>query len=280
MHEDTSAPWHGTHDAAAAANGDESTSGEARAGTQTLLRGLTVLEAIAEQSGPVGVGELSRQIGLPKSTVQRLLRTLAQVGWAESTADPVTRWSLGRRVRALGRRGPHDSDLRDVARPHLQELNDRTGETIHLTVPNGIRSTVLIERLDSPHPVRTYNAIGSIHPIHATAAGKAVLAASADEVIDELLAEPLTKITDKTVADTSMLRHQLSEARRCGYTLNFGENRSQICAIGAAVLDPTNRPVAAISISMPDSRFVAERASMWGSWVAATAQAVSEDFGR
>ena len=251
---------------------------EPKGGTQTLLRGLKVLEAIAEQPGPIGVGELARQVGLPKSTVQRLLRTLDQVQWAESTTDPVTRWSLGKRVRALGRSGSRDVELRDVALPHLHALNERTGETIHLSVPDGRQNIVLIERVDSPHPVRTYVAIGYVGPIYATAAGKSILARWEDDVVDSVLADPLAKVTDNTVTDPHMLRHQLAEARRTGYTTNFSENRSQICAMGAAVLDPQRRPVAAVSISMPDFRFVADRAPTWGAWVAETAAAISEEL--
>ena len=67
---------------------------QVQSGTQALIRGLRVLEGMAKQERPIGVGELSRQLKLPKSTVQRLLRTLDQEGWVQATSDPVTRWQL------------------------------------------------------------------------------------------------------------------------------------------------------------------------------------------
>lgn len=251
----------------------------APAGTQTLVRGLRVLEAMADQEGPVGVGELSRSIDLPKSTVQRLLRTLHQEGWAQMTADPVTRWRLSPRMLALARQGAPSRNLREVAQRHIAALGERTGETIHLSVPDGDVRLVLIDRVDSVYPVRTFNAIGASTALHASASGKAFLSLLPDEVIEPILARPLEQVMPNTSVDPRHLMHQILEARDRGYAVNIAENRANVCAIGAAVADTSGRPVAAVAISMPDMRFEPSRVPEWGAWVRETARAIGDALG-
>lgn len=245
-----------------------------QAGTQTLIRGLRVLEAMANRNGAVGVGELSRLVGLPKSTVQRLLRTLDQEGWAEMLSDPVTRWQLSPRMLALARTGAPSRSLREVALPHLRALGERTGETIHFSVPDRDIQLVLIERVDSVHPVRTFNAIGATTALHTSASGKAFLAMLPPDEADEILRRPLDKVMPNTSVDPQHLGHQVLEARERGYAVNISENRAHVCAVGAAVAGPSGCPVAAVVISMPDIRFEPARVPEWGSWVRETARAI------
>lgn len=244
-------------------------------GAQTLIRGLRVLEAIADRDEPVGVGELSRHVELPKSTVQRLLRTLQQEGWAETSSEPVTRWQVTPRLLAIARRGAPSRSLRELALPHLNALGERSGETIHFTVPDGTDKMVLIERVDSIHPVRTFNPIGASTDFHTSASGKATLAAMPDEVVKSILERDLEKVMPNSITDANQLLHQVLEARERGYAVNISENRAHVCAVGAAVIDPAGRPVAAVAISMPDIRFDPVRVPEWGSWVRETAREIS-----
>jgi IclR family transcriptional regulator, acetate operon repressor len=251
----------------------QSTGGQS--GTQTLIRGLRILEAMAGLERPIGVGELSRQLDLPKSTVQRLLRTLAQEGWAQTSSAPVTRWELSPRLLAIARRGP--TDLREVALPHLNSLAARSGETIHLMVPDRDVQLVLIERLDSVHPIRSFNAIGASTLFHTSAGGKAVMAKLPDAEVKAMLARPLQKVMPNTSIDPQHLLHQVLEARVRGYAVNISENREHVCAVGAAVVNKAGRPIAAVVISMPDIRFEPERLPEWGGWVRETAKAISDE---
>lgn len=250
----------------------------AQAGTQALVRGLRVLEAMAAQEKPVGVGELSRLLDLPKSTVQRLLRTLDQEGWAQVSSDPVTRWQLSPRMLSLARHGASAHTLREAALPHMRALADRTGETIHFSVLDRDVQLVLVERVDSIHPVRTFNPIGATTPLHASASGKAVLAMFSPDHLKAVLARPLAKVMPNTVTDPQQLMHQILEARERGYAVNISENRAGVCAIGAGVADSTGRPAAGLAISMPDSRFEPERVPEWGAWVRETARAIADSL--
>lgn len=262
-----------TSDVPAAGKGQNGTP----AGTQTLIRGLRVIEAMASTTPPVGVGELSRMLDLPKSTVQRLLRTLELEGWADTSPEPMTRWQLSPRLLSVARRGVPARGIRDAAMPHLVELGRETGETIHFCVPDGTRQLILIERIDSVHPVRTFNPIGAGTGFHNSAAGKAWLSTLPDDELRARLSGTLVRTTSNTITDVSTLLSQVRQARDCGYAVNVAENRDGVCAIGAAVTDPVGHPVATVSISMPDSRFAEARLSEWGELVRDTARAISDD---
>lgn len=254
--------------------------GAATPATQTLIRGLRLLEAMAEQSRPTGVADLSRRLDLPKSTVQRLLRTLDQEGWAQTSREPTTRWQLSPRLSTLCSSVGSAHGLREAALPHLVALGALSGETIHFVVPDRDVRLVLIERVDSIHPIRSFNDLGASTKFHSSAAGKAFLAALPDEELRGHLERPLEKLMPNTVTDPQQLMHQVLEARRNGYAVNISENRDHVCAIGAAVVDKNGRPVAATVISMPDIRFDAERVDEWGAWVRDTALAIGRDLPR
>jgi IclR family acetate operon transcriptional repressor len=177
---------------------------------------------------------------------------------------------------ALARTGAPSRTLREVALPHLTALGKRTGETIHFSVPDRDVQLVLIERVDSVHPVRTFNAIGASTALHTSSSGKAFLAMLPPEEVERILARPLEKVMPNTVVDPQLLTHQVLEARERGYAVNISENRAHVCAVGAAVAGPSGRPVAGVTISMPDIRFEPARVPEWGSWVRETARAISD----
>ncbi|MGY1806199.1 IclR family transcriptional regulator [Blastococcus sp. SYSU D00669] len=248
-------------------------------GSQLLVRGLRVLEAVATHGGPIGVAELARMLGLPKSTVQRILRTLHELGWVEPSSDPVTRWRLGDRLLAISRTLPRKRDIRQAALPHMPELSRQTQETVHLSVPDlRILGTVLIERVDSPLPLRTFNAIGTSAPLHANASGLAVLAALPDEEVERLLGADLEKVTPNTMVDRQALRERIARIREEGHAVTTAEWREGICGIGAAVVVDLGHPVAGIAISMPQTRFSPDRVGEWGRWVREAADLTVRDF--
>jgi IclR family acetate operon transcriptional repressor len=238
---------------------------------------MRVVEAVAHHNGAVGVGELSRIVDLPKSTVQRILRSLAEAGWVQPTDDAVTRWKLGGKISALARHGAERADLRQTALTFMRNLGGRTGETIHLIVPAPDGLVVLIERVDSTQPVRTYNEIGATSAIHATAGGKVILARTPDDELETFLARPLQASTPNTYTDPGKVREQVMEARARGYAVNLAENRAGVCAIGAPVV-VGNRAVAAVVISMPDSRFEPSRVDEWGRLAIDCANSIAGDL--
>lgn len=245
---------------------------------QNVLNALRMLEEVAERQ-PAGVAELARALGLPKSSAQRALRTLEAAGWIrEAGGSGTTRWAVTTKALHVGRRASGELSLRDVAVPVMEDLRRRSGETVHLTVPDTGR-VVLIERLETDQPVRISLPLGKQLPLHASANGKAVLAVSPPEVLERLLAAGLPQLTDATVVDEEGLRAELAAVRERGYAVNGGEWNDDVSAVAAAVLDGSGRPVASISVNVPTSRSTEESRAAHGALVREGAAAVSAALG-
>ncbi|WP_329060233.1 IclR family transcriptional regulator [Amycolatopsis sp. NBC_01480] len=240
---------------------------------QSVLNALRVLEEVATRQ-PIGVADLARALDIPKSSAQRALITLQTAGWLRQVGGGSTDWVVTTKALHVGRHASGELSLRDVAVPAMEELRRRTDETIHLTVPENLDHMVLIERLETSKPVRIFMQLGMHLPLHASANGKAVLAASPESAVEEYLAAGLPRFTGTTIDDPDRLRAELDTIRTRGYAANSGEWRSDVSAVAAAVLGDAGLPVASISVNMPTSRMTGELAAEYGVLVRATAAQV------
>lgn len=241
---------------------------------KSVIRSLRILEAVAQHQ-PVTVGELTKLFGLPKSTVQRTLVTLHEAGWLRANRKDTTRWEIGARVLAVRPAALQGSSLLAAARDPMIRLRDKVNETIHLSVPDALDCMVVVDRIDSSHAVRTFHEIGDISPMHATAVGRAILANTHGSDVDEMLARPLESYSDATITDPQQLKAELAQVRANGYALNRNLFRPGVCAIASAVLDEDGSPLAAVAISMPDSRYEPDRLPELGRLLADTAKEIS-----
>jgi IclR family transcriptional regulator, acetate operon repressor len=241
---------------------------------KSVTRSLRILEAVAQHQ-PVTVGELTKIFGLPKSTVQRTLVTLAEAGWLRASRKDTTRWEVGARVLAVRPAALQGSSLFAAARDPMVQLRDKVNETIHLSVPDALQCMVVVDRVDCDHPVRTFHAIGDTSPLHATATGRAVLAHLPKQDIEELITQGLERYSETTPADPEDLRAELRRIRTDGYAVNRNQYRPGVCAIAAPILDEDGTPLATVAISMPDSRYDADELPEWGRLVADTAAEIT-----
>jgi DNA-binding IclR family transcriptional regulator len=182
-------------------------------GNSSVATALTVLEALSLSDG-VGVSQLARQLDLPKSTVQRTLLTLKAAGWARQ--DRHARWGLTLRCAVVSQRVISRTTLSEAVRPIVVELRDETRETVRCFLIEAM-NIVLLDVAESDQAVRAVdeNLPNSV-PLHATAIGKAALAARPDELA-AVLARPLRGVTPKTITDPDVLRRDIDEVRRQGW---------------------------------------------------------------
>jgi IclR family acetate operon transcriptional repressor len=241
---------------------------------KSVIRSLRILEAVAQHQ-PVTVGELTKLFGLPKSTVQRTLVTLNEAGWLRANRKDTTRWEIGARVLAVRPAALQGSSLFAAAREPMVRLRDAVNETIHLAVPDALQCMVVVDRVDCDYAVRTFHAIGDTSPLHATAAGRAVLAQLSAADVEELIASGLERYSESTTTDPAELRADLARVRGDGYAVNRNQYRPDVCAIAAPVLDEDGTPLAALALSMPDSRFDAARLPELGRFVADAAEEIA-----
>ncbi|QUH04367.1 IclR family transcriptional regulator [Saccharopolyspora erythraea] len=216
--------------------------------SQSLERGLSVLTALA--AGPQTLDQLAERLGVHKSTVLRLLRTLESAGFVRR--DGVHHYRLGSTLFDLAHRALEDLDVRVVARAHLVELSELTGHTVHLATLEG-DEVVYIDKVDSHHAVRMYSRIGKRAPLHCTAVGKVLVAGRPQaqrEAIAGRLAYP--PMTANTITSAERYLAELDRVREQGYAVDRNEHEDFIHCIGAPVRDDGDEVVAAVSLSVPD----------------------------
>jgi DNA-binding IclR family transcriptional regulator len=224
---------------------------------KTLLKGLMVLEAVAEQgTEPITIQALADRVGLTKSNTHRTLQTLAHAGYA--TRDEASgNYRTTLKLFELGARQLAGLDVRRFAGPFMRALADQTEETVHLSTLDG-DSVLYIDKIDSPQPVRAYSAIGGRAPAWCVATGKVLLAFQPDGYLARHLMS-LTQHTDATIGDADALVTELARIRRTGYAINRGEWRETVGGVAAPIFDGLGTAVAAIGLSGPLERLGLKR---------------------
>lgn len=214
-------------------------------------RALAVLGVLAEASQPLGVTEIARQVGLPKSVVHYHVSALVRNGYVE--ARPDRRYGLGYAALRLGRGGYLSLELRARALPHMRALHHDTWETVTLSVLVG-SERICIDQLVSPQEIKLSVELGRPFPLHAGASGRAILAFLPDETLESILRRPLARLTAATVIDPELLRNLLSKVRERGLAVSRGERQAGAAAVAAPLFD-RHGVAGAIAISGPEHRF-------------------------
>jgi IclR family acetate operon transcriptional repressor len=193
-------------------------------------RAITVLDTLAE-GGELGTNEIARRTGMTPSTVSRQLGTLAASGLVERV--PASgRYRLGLKIVHLANALLARLDVRTVARPHLEELVRRTGETATLGVP-GEEDAVTIDFIPGSHQVQPVSRLGRPSVAHATSAGKVLLAFSGRSLPEG----PLRGYTPHTITDPKQLAVEIARVRDQGWAQAIEERTSRFdtAAIEAAL---------------------------------------------
>ena len=222
--------------------------------SESLRRGIELLEALRTADTGLGVRELAARVGLPKSTVARLLRTLDDTRLASQ--DPTTRrYQLGPRTLALGAAYQARLDLRLIAVAPMRRLRDLTGESVGLSVALGAER-MFIEEVQSVSELRTTSELGHPYPIWAGAPGRVLIAGMSAEQRAATLADADPDAwRTATPASRDGLLALLAEIAADGYATASNESVPGVSAVAAPIHDHAGAVVAALSISGPSGRF-------------------------
>ncbi len=216
-----------------------------------LGKALSVLEAFSADDHGVGFAELQRRTGLPKATLHRVAGDLV-------TARLLTRldgaYHLGSHLFELGMRASVERTLLEVATPFLEDLYERTHETVHLGLREGAE-VVYVAKFGGHRQVPSPSRIGGRLPVHATAIGKALLAWADEADRVAVLSGPLERRTARTVTAPGRLRQQLDRVQQEGVAFEYEEGALGLVCVAAPVLDRDGVPLAAISVAGSVTRF-------------------------
>jgi DNA-binding IclR family transcriptional regulator len=222
-------------------------------GIQSVDRAVQILEILA-RNGRAGVSEIAAELDIHKSTAFRLLGALESRGMVEQSVSR-GKYQVGVGVLRLASAVSSRLSIVTQARPTLEALADELGETVNLAVRRG-RWAVNIDQAMGPSPLTSFDWIGNLTPLHATACGKVFLAALPRADLDDALGSgPLPRHTDHTLTRRKDLLRDLATVATTGVGVTREELEEGLSAVAVAVVDHQGAVVASISVSGPSLRF-------------------------
>lgn len=223
-------------------------------GVKTTKTSFRIVEALMELDG-ARISELAADLGRAKSTVHRHLESLCEEEYVTKDGDV---YRLGLKFLQFGEHARYREEAYRLAKAKVEELARETGERAQFIVEEHGKA-VYVHCARGSNAVDTDSGLGKRIPLHATAAGKSILAHMPEQNIREHVEEnELARLTDSTIVDTNALFTELEEIREREYSINDQENTEGLRAVGVAVKRPDGRVIGAISISGPTHRMKGE----------------------
>lgn len=214
---------------------------------ESVQRAIAVLNVLAEAGADLGTNEIARQTGVNISTVSRLLATLVDGGLLQYVPS-TGKYRLGIRILQLASVARENLQLRDVVRPHLEEITAITGETATLSMP-GERDVFTVDFVASDSSVRSVAAIGRNSVPHATAVGKVFLAHGGTT------SGELTAYTDDTITDRAALDAEVARVKEQGWAKAVREREPELTGVAVPVCDGSGGLAAILGVQGPATRF-------------------------
>lgn len=248
------------------------------AGAQTLRKGLSLLDLIADADSPLRFKDLADKATLPNGTLHRQLQSLMDYRLVRFD-EPTATYRLGARVFEMAHKVWNEFDIVSGAVPELERLSEIARETARLGVLENGR-VLILEQRETIQPVRLSQGIGTRIAPHATALGKAMLAYLPEMALDAMLdAGELRSLTAQTITDREAFKRELGLAKGRGYAIALEEQNEGINAVAAAILDHQGKPIGAISVTGPAYRLGEQQLHLLGRDVIKSARRISGNIG-
>jgi IclR family KDG regulon transcriptional repressor len=247
-------------------------------GVRVLHKTLDILETIKSRDAGFKLAELAREVELPKATVYRILTTLEGRGYLDRAADGSYR--MAKKLFNLQRSESEEQVLNRVAQPIMEQVVEATKETVNLGILDA-GEVVVINTVESPQAVRMSSKIGNRRHLHSTALGKIFLAGLPEKEFLRLIRmKGLPRLTDHTLTTKAAVVEEIKRVRKQGWAMDNQENEIEGRCIGAPILTPDGRVVAALSISGPVFRMDVARANSLVPQMKAFCAAISGKLGQ
>ncbi|OAP40901.1 IclR family transcriptional regulator [Sinorhizobium glycinis] len=244
-------------------------------GTGTLGKAMSVLEAVATADRPQRFTDILQTVRQPRGTLHRLLGHLVDEGLLVQRGD--LSYEPGLRLLKLAYSSWSGNQFRDVAEPHLLNLHELTGETVHLGI---LRETeiIYVDKVESRQTVRMSSQIGKASPAYCTGIGKAALSSLAQSELQRIAAKMhFIPFTDRTHRSATSLLAEIEEIRREGHAFDREEHEAEICCVAAPIVVPEHELVAGISVTGPSYRVTMTQLAIWAADVRNSARQIEEE---
>lgn len=214
----------------------------------SVNKALRILECFTTTQKSLTLAQISRMLGIPKSTVLNLIRTLEINGYLLHIADTQS-YQLGYKLMGLSYNLRASLPIIQFATPFLEELQVKTGENIYLT--SHIDGKVFyLEGIYPSIRIGNYSVAGKQLPLHCTACGKSMMAYLPEDELEQVIKQwGLPQITQNTITDYPRLMEEFKSIRQQGYAKDLEEETLGVKCIAMAIRDCSGYPTGAISIS-------------------------------
>jgi IclR family KDG regulon transcriptional repressor len=219
--------------------------------SRSVSRISSLLKCFTQGEPELGISEISRKIGLPKSTIHRILSALAKEGFIVRNEE-TEKYTIGPELYIMGSIYASVTNILTAARPVMKVMNELSGEAVVLSVLDNNRYVRIITYEQPEYYFRYAVPIGHMRPAYASAMGRAMLSDLSNEEIDRLFPEEKLKpVTEKSVSTKKELKRLLGQIRRTGISYNPEGIHRGIYGIAAAIRDNNGSAVAAMSLPVP-----------------------------
>jgi IclR family transcriptional regulator, KDG regulon repressor len=243
----------------------------------SLTNALRALKCFTMDEPEKGITEIAQTLNLSKSTVHRVMTTLAEEGFVRRD-EATHRYRLGLNVLSLGGIIMSNLEIYREGQHLLEEFLNRFDETVHLAVLEDYQ-TVYVSKLECNHPVKILTHVGRKNPLYCTSSGKAILAFQNEATLAEVVRRGLARFTDTTITTSSELHTELERIKKDGYATSHGELRDGVNSVAVPVRDYTRDVIGAVTVVGPAGRFTAQKMQAFAKQLGAIGKEISSRLG-
>lgn len=243
-----------------------------------LDRAVQILDCFGFDHLELSVSEIALKTGLHKSTAHRILMALEYNDLIKQNPES-GKYHLGIKLFKLGHQAASQVNLRQICRPYLMRIMNKTKETVHLAVLDEDQ-VLYLEKVEGPHALRMPSRVGRHIPTYCTSLGKAMLSClEEDEVKRILRKQALKPYTPNTIKNIEALLADLRTVRRRGYSIDDEEIEIGLRCVGAPIKDHTGVMIGAISVAAPSARLTDREIPTFGKLAVEVAGAICKELG-
>lgn len=213
----------------------------------SVERALSILECLDSSRRGLNISEISRKLGIPKSSAHVIMVTLERLGYVQKRNDSLY-YTLGLKAYGLGQGMMKSLSISEAALPHMRALSNSLHLPSHLAVPDGDQG-VYIQKVDTPGLIKIDTYVGRRMDLHCTGVGKILLAFGPPELAERVLQKPVyIRYTRNTITSPRQMQREIVKIRKAGYALDDEEEELAVRCVAVPVFQ-SGRFAAALSVS-------------------------------
>lgn len=226
-----------------------------RKNINSVIKSLNIMECFSRDVKELKLTEISNMLEMPKSTTSNLIYTLVDKGYLDQNNEN-GKFRLGTKLFMLGKIFEYQFNLIQIARPHMEILRNKFNEAVHLSIPYETEG-VCVDKIEGNNTMGMNSQIGKRLPLHCTATGKLFLSGMPEDKLEKTLKSiNLFRRTEHTITDVNVLRKEIEEVSKKGYSLSVEEGEVGLTSIATPIYNYNGEIIASISIAGPTVRLL------------------------